>query len=187
MKRLFYLLSCYVKLVAQDLWSSLGYIAEATKPRCHYYIWWNPKKQGGSEFVLFLIYLHALHFQKLLVEPSPISIRARPIDIPIIKDFWKLCVCNCTLSDGAMMDTVKFLFNRQWFIFPMCLSFVMQAKNMPYVWHDYIYITNNPIHTASLTFWFTMNLPECLLYLFYWLMWLVSWNSLVLGLSLSSI
>ncbi|KAF3666975.1 putative cytochrome c biosynthesis ccmC-like mitochondrial protein [Capsicum annuum] len=38
-----------------------------------------------SLFILFLIYLGALHFQNLSVEPSPISIRAEPIDIQIIK------------------------------------------------------------------------------------------------------
>ncbi|CAI8606361.1 unnamed protein product [Vicia faba] len=38
-----------------------------------------------SVFISFLIYLGALHFQKLHVEPAPISIRAGPIDIPIIK------------------------------------------------------------------------------------------------------
>ncbi|KAK6803033.1 hypothetical protein RDI58_000817 [Solanum bulbocastanum] len=38
-----------------------------------------------SVFILFLIYLGALHFQKLSVEQAPISIRAGPIDIPIIK------------------------------------------------------------------------------------------------------
>nr|ULQ69751.1 cytochrome c biogenesis C [Mayaca fluviatilis]ULQ69774.1 cytochrome c biogenesis C [Mayaca fluviatilis] len=38
-----------------------------------------------SVFILFLIYLGALRFQKLPVEPAPISIRAGPIDIPIIK------------------------------------------------------------------------------------------------------
>ncbi|KAI5007574.1 hypothetical protein ZWY2020_054634 [Hordeum vulgare] len=38
-----------------------------------------------SVFILFLIYLGALRFQKLLVEPTPISVHSRPIDIPIIK------------------------------------------------------------------------------------------------------
>ncbi|CAI9758081.1 unnamed protein product [Fraxinus pennsylvanica] len=38
-----------------------------------------------SVFISFLIYLGALCFQKLSVEPAPISIRAGPIDIPIIK------------------------------------------------------------------------------------------------------
>uniref|UniRef100_A0A453I0J2 Cytochrome c assembly protein domain-containing protein n=1 Tax=Aegilops tauschii subsp. strangulata TaxID=200361 RepID=A0A453I0J2_AEGTS len=38
-----------------------------------------------SVFLLFLIYLGALRFQKLPVEPAPISIRAGPIGIPIIK------------------------------------------------------------------------------------------------------
>lgn len=38
-----------------------------------------------SVFILFLIYLGALRFQKLPVELAPISIRAGPIDIPIIK------------------------------------------------------------------------------------------------------
>ncbi|KAL6496003.1 ATP synthase subunit H protein (Va0H) (atp6H) (Atp6v0e) [Orobanche hederae] len=38
-----------------------------------------------SVFISFLIYLGALFFQKLPVEPAPISIRAGPIDIPIIK------------------------------------------------------------------------------------------------------
>ncbi|KAG8362773.1 hypothetical protein BUALT_BualtUnG0042400 [Buddleja alternifolia] len=38
-----------------------------------------------SVFISFLIYLGALCFQKLPVEPAPISIRAGPIDIPIIK------------------------------------------------------------------------------------------------------
>ncbi|KAK4592302.1 hypothetical protein RGQ29_016724 [Quercus rubra] len=36
-------------------------------------------------FISFLIYLGALHFQKLPIEPASISIRARPIYIPIIK------------------------------------------------------------------------------------------------------
>ncbi|PHT41171.1 putative cytochrome c biosynthesis ccmC-like mitochondrial protein [Capsicum baccatum] len=38
-----------------------------------------------SIFILFLIYLGELHFQKLSVELVSISIRAGPIDIPIIK------------------------------------------------------------------------------------------------------
>nr|ULQ69835.1 cytochrome c biogenesis C [Prionium serratum] len=38
-----------------------------------------------SVFILFLIYLGALRFQKHPVEPAPISIRAGLIDIPIIK------------------------------------------------------------------------------------------------------
>jgi len=38
-----------------------------------------------SVFISFLIYLGALRFQKLPVEPASISIRAGPIDIPIIK------------------------------------------------------------------------------------------------------
>ncbi|CAH8258863.1 unnamed protein product [Arabidopsis lyrata] len=38
-----------------------------------------------SVFISFLIYLGALCFQKLPVEPASISIRAGPIDIPIIK------------------------------------------------------------------------------------------------------
>ncbi|KAH0447980.1 hypothetical protein IEQ34_023188 [Dendrobium chrysotoxum] len=38
-----------------------------------------------SVFILFLIYLGALRFQKLPVEPAPIFIRAGLIDIPIIK------------------------------------------------------------------------------------------------------
>lgn len=38
-----------------------------------------------SVFISFLIYLGALRFQKLPVEPASISIRVGPIDIPIIK------------------------------------------------------------------------------------------------------
>ncbi|CAN1186831.1 Putative cytochrome c biosynthesis ccmC-like mitochondrial protein [Linum perenne] len=38
-----------------------------------------------SVFILFLIYLGALRFQKIPVEPASISIRVGPIDIPIIK------------------------------------------------------------------------------------------------------
>uniref|UniRef100_A0A7N0RCG9 Cytochrome c assembly protein domain-containing protein n=1 Tax=Kalanchoe fedtschenkoi TaxID=63787 RepID=A0A7N0RCG9_KALFE len=38
-----------------------------------------------SVFISFLIYVGALCFQKHPVEPAPISIRAGPIDIPIIK------------------------------------------------------------------------------------------------------
>ncbi|EPS74491.1 hypothetical protein M569_00257, partial [Genlisea aurea] len=38
-----------------------------------------------SVFISFLIYLGAMCFQKLSVEPAPISIGAGPIDIPIIK------------------------------------------------------------------------------------------------------
>lgn len=41
--------------------------------------------RDSSVFISFLIYLGALRFQKLPVEPAPISIRAGPIDIPIIK------------------------------------------------------------------------------------------------------
>jgi heme exporter protein CcmC len=41
--------------------------------------------RGTSVFILFLIYLGALCFQKLPVEPAPISICVGPIDIPIIK------------------------------------------------------------------------------------------------------
>ncbi|KAH0471100.1 hypothetical protein IEQ34_000823 [Dendrobium chrysotoxum] len=36
-------------------------------------------------FILFLIYLGALHFQKFPVKPAPIFIRAGLLDIPIIK------------------------------------------------------------------------------------------------------
>nr|ANY30611.1 cytochrome c biogenesis C [Najas guadalupensis] len=48
--------------------------------------------RGTSVFILFLIYLGALCFQKLPVEPAPISICVGPIDIPIIKspvNWWK--------------------------------------------------------------------------------------------------
>ncbi|CAK7324610.1 unnamed protein product [Dovyalis caffra] len=38
-----------------------------------------------SVFISFFIYLGALRFQKLPVEPASISICAGPIDIPIIK------------------------------------------------------------------------------------------------------
>jgi heme exporter protein CcmC len=38
-----------------------------------------------SVFILFLIYLGALRLKAFSVEPAPISIRAGPIDIPIIK------------------------------------------------------------------------------------------------------
>ncbi|KAI3776174.1 hypothetical protein L1987_45945 [Smallanthus sonchifolius] len=38
-----------------------------------------------SVLISFLIYMGALRFQKLPIEPAPISIRAGPIDIPIIK------------------------------------------------------------------------------------------------------
>ena len=38
-----------------------------------------------SVLISFLIYMGALCFQKLPIEPAPISIRAGPIDIPIIK------------------------------------------------------------------------------------------------------
>lgn len=40
---------------------------------------------GTSVFISFLIYLSALCYQKLPVEPIPISICAGPIDMPIIK------------------------------------------------------------------------------------------------------
>jgi len=36
-----------------------------------------------SVFILFLVYLGALRFQKFPVESAPNSIRAGPIDIPI--------------------------------------------------------------------------------------------------------
>ncbi|KAI4965554.1 hypothetical protein ZWY2020_051308 [Hordeum vulgare] len=50
---------------------------------CGYLSVWDARLT--SVFILFLIYLGALRFQKLPVEPAPISIRAGPIDIPIIK------------------------------------------------------------------------------------------------------
>ncbi|KAL0386481.1 UNVERIFIED_CONTAM: putative cytochrome c biosynthesis ccmC-like mitochondrial protein [Sesamum latifolium] len=55
-----------------------------------------------SVFISFLIYLGALCFQKLPVEPAPISIRAGPIDIPIIKssvNWWKYIASTWALAD----------------------------------------------------------------------------------------
>ncbi|KAG6383907.1 hypothetical protein SASPL_155524 (mitochondrion) [Salvia splendens] len=59
-----------------------------------------------SVFILFLIYLGALCFQKLPVEPAPISIRAGPIDIPIIKssvNWW-----NTSHQPGSISRSVEF-------------------------------------------------------------------------------
>ncbi|KAF4348347.1 hypothetical protein F8388_005379 (mitochondrion) [Cannabis sativa] len=61
-----------------------------------------------SVFISFLIYLGALRFQKLPVEPASISIRAGPIDIPIIKssvNWWNTSASTM----GALADLVRFL------------------------------------------------------------------------------
>ncbi|CAA3019795.1 cytochrome c maturase subunit C [Olea europaea subsp. europaea] len=60
-----------------------------------------------SVFISFLIYLGALCFQKLSVEPAPISIRAGPIDIPIIKssvNWW-----NTSHQPGSISRSVHSL------------------------------------------------------------------------------
>ncbi|KAK2652962.1 hypothetical protein Ddye_012818 [Dipteronia dyeriana] len=57
-----------------------------------------------SVFISFLIYLGALRFQKLPVEPASISIRAGPIDIPIIKssvNWW-----NTSHQSGSISRSV---------------------------------------------------------------------------------
>jgi ABC-type transport system involved in cytochrome c biogenesis permease subunit len=55
-----------------------------------------------SVFISFLIYLGALRFQKLPVEPASISIRAGPIDIPIIQSTGGIHRINL----GALADLV---------------------------------------------------------------------------------
>ncbi|KAL3500179.1 hypothetical protein ACH5RR_039272 [Cinchona calisaya] len=59
-----------------------------------------------SIFILFLIYLR---FQKLSVEPAPISIRAGPIDIPIIKssvNWWNTSHQPGSISRSVPSDSI---------------------------------------------------------------------------------
>ncbi|KAL5153892.1 putative cytochrome c biosynthesis ccmC-like mitochondrial protein [Glycine soja] len=63
-----------------------------------------------SVFISFLIYLGALRFQKLPVEPAPISIRAGPIDIPIIKssvNWWNTLHQPGSISRSETSDASK--------------------------------------------------------------------------------
>ncbi|KAK2995415.1 hypothetical protein RJ640_029047 [Escallonia rubra] len=66
-----------------------------------------------SVFISFLIYLGALRFQKLPVEPAPISIRAGPIDIPIIKssvNWWNTSHQPGSISRSAPSYSVSSCF-----------------------------------------------------------------------------
>nr|YP_009861465.1 cytochrome c biogenesis C [Mirabilis himalaica]QKN19362.1 cytochrome c biogenesis C [Mirabilis himalaica] len=74
--------SFFVAILMMILVLVLIYRWGAKKGKLRFWVW---DARLTSVFISFLIYLGALRFQKLSVEPAPISIRAGPIDIPIIK------------------------------------------------------------------------------------------------------
>ncbi|CAN0859618.1 Putative cytochrome c biosynthesis ccmC-like mitochondrial protein [Linum grandiflorum] len=88
-----------------------------------------------SVFISFLIYLGALRFQKLPVEPASISIRVGPIDIPIIKfsvNWW-----NTSHQPGSISrsDTsiyvpmlIPILSNFANFPFSTCIFFFLETR-----------------------------------------------------------
>ncbi|YP_009477623.1 cytochrome c biogenesis C (mitochondrion) [Nymphaea colorata] len=88
-----------------------------------------------SVFISFLIYLGALCFQKLPVEPAPISIRAGPIDIPIIKfsvHWWNTLHQPGSISRfGTSIHVpmlIPILSNFANFLFLTCILFVLETR-----------------------------------------------------------
>ncbi|VAH02532.1 unnamed protein product [Triticum turgidum subsp. durum] len=89
----------------------------------------------NSIFILFLIYLGAPCFQKLPVEPAPISICAGPIDIPIIKspvNWW-----NTSHQPGSISQSgtsihvpmpIPILSNFSNFAFSTHILFVLETR-----------------------------------------------------------
>ncbi|PHT42125.1 putative cytochrome c biosynthesis ccmC-like mitochondrial protein [Capsicum baccatum] len=88
-----------------------------------------------SLFILFLIYLGTLHFQNLSVEPSPISIRAGPIDIQIIKslvNWWNTLHQPGSISQSGtsihVPMPIPILSNFSNFLFSTCILFVLETR-----------------------------------------------------------
>lgn len=88
-----------------------------------------------SVFISFLIYLGALCFQKLPVELAPISIRAGPIDIPIIKspvNWWNTSHQPGSISQSGTSIHVPMLIpilsNFANFLFSTRIFFVMETR-----------------------------------------------------------
>lgn len=88
-----------------------------------------------SVFISFLIYLGALCFQKLPVEPAPISIRAGPIDIPIIKfsvNWWNTSHQPGSISRSGTSIHVPMLIpilsNFANFLFSTRIFFVLETR-----------------------------------------------------------
>ncbi|KAL5054926.1 hypothetical protein RYX36_035608 [Vicia faba] len=86
-------------------------------------------------FLSFLIYLCALHFQKLPVEPAPISIRAGLIDIPIIKssvNWWNtLHQPGSIIRSGTSIHVpmpIPILSNFANFPLSTCILFVLETR-----------------------------------------------------------
>ncbi|KAK8937346.1 hypothetical protein KSP39_PZI012601 [Platanthera zijinensis] len=88
-----------------------------------------------SVFILFLIYLGALRFQKLPVEPAPIFIRAGLIDIPIMKspvNWWNTshqpgCISRSGTSIHVPMP-IPILSNFANFPFSTPILFVLETR-----------------------------------------------------------
>ncbi|KAL2932627.1 putative cytochrome c biosynthesis ccmC-like mitochondrial protein [Bienertia sinuspersici] len=83
----------------------------------------------------FLIYLGALCFQKLPVESAPISIRAGPIDIPIIKflvNWWNASHQPRSISRSGTSIHVPMLIpilcNFANFLFSARIFFVLETR-----------------------------------------------------------
>ncbi|KAK9986351.1 hypothetical protein SO802_031302 [Lithocarpus litseifolius] len=88
-----------------------------------------------SVFILFLIYLGALRFQKLPVESASISIRAGPIDIPIIKssvNWWNTPHQLGSISRSGtsiyVPMLIPILFNFANFPFSTHIFFVLETR-----------------------------------------------------------
>ncbi|KAJ8436497.1 hypothetical protein Cgig2_000482 [Carnegiea gigantea] len=88
-----------------------------------------------SVFISFLIYLGALCFQKLPVEPATISIRAGPIDIPIIKspvNWWNTSHQPGSISRSGTSTHVPMpipiLSNFANFLFSTRILFVLETR-----------------------------------------------------------
>ncbi|KAL2905219.1 putative cytochrome c biosynthesis ccmC-like mitochondrial protein, partial [Bienertia sinuspersici] len=85
--------------------------------------------------ISFLIYFGVLCFQKLPVESAPISIRAGPIDIPIIKfsvNWWNTShqpgsISRCGTSIHVPM-LIPILSNIANFLFSTCIFFVLETR-----------------------------------------------------------
>ena len=88
-----------------------------------------------SVFISFLIYLGALRFQKLPVEPASISICVGPIDIPIIKssvNWWNTSHQPGSISrSGTSIHVpmpIPILSNFANFPFSTCILFVLETR-----------------------------------------------------------
>ncbi|KAL2921310.1 putative cytochrome c biosynthesis ccmC-like mitochondrial protein [Bienertia sinuspersici] len=92
-----------------------------------------------SVFISFLIYLGALCFQKLPVESAPISIRAGPIDIPIIKfsvNWWNTSHQPGSISRSGTSIHVPMLIpilsNLANFLFSTHIFFVLETRRISF-------------------------------------------------------